>query len=277
MCLRTFLPVTTLEILTVTLYVPIVYRVTCNVYLAFSIMVVLAVRRIGQGKSTHRATIINFHKLPNFFGVAVYSFMCQHSLPSIITPVVNKKRINFVLLLDFIGVSLFYVLLVLTAVFAFKVKDLNDLYTLSFSEDVPVVLEYFLELFPVFTLTTNFPIIAITLRENLKTLFLKENKYYGLFVRAYLFPLLTVCPPIIIAFATDNVGLLVSITGTYAGAVIQYVIPVMLVFYGRRYIRERVGRYCNKNISPFRHQFWIWLIIVWYTICTVFVTVDKFI
>lgn len=234
-------------------------------------------RKIGRGRGTHHANVFNFHKLPNFFGVAVYSFMCQHSLPSIITPVINKKRINFVVLLDFIAVSSFYALLVMTAVFAFAETNIRDLYTLSFTtKDAPDVLRYFLELFPVFTLTTNFPIIGITLRENLKTLFLKEDRYYGLFVRKFLFPLLTVCPPIIIAFATDDVGFLVSITGTYAGAVIQYVIPVLLVFYGRRCILERLGFYRNKNRSPFRNSFWIFLIIVWYVVCLVFVTVDKF-
>lgn len=239
-------------------------------------MVALAIRKISRGNATHRATIFDIHKLPNFFGVAIYSFMCQHSLPSIITPVINKKRINFVVLLDFLAVSGFYALLVLTAVFAFQTAEIQDLYTLSFTVDIPDVCKYFLELFPVFTLTTNFPIIGITLRENLKTLFLKEDQYYGLFVRRFLFPLLTVTPPIIIAFATDDVGLLVSVTGTYAGAIIQYVIPVLLVFYGRRCILERFGNYRNRNRSPFGHNFWIFLIIVWYVICLVFVTVDKF-
>ncbi len=37
-------------------------------------------------------------------------------------------------------------------------------------------IHYFLSLFPVFTLSTNFPIIAITLRNNLKSLFLTEGK-----------------------------------------------------------------------------------------------------
>ncbi|XP_066934726.1 transmembrane protein 104-like [Clytia hemisphaerica] len=242
---------------------------------AFLCMVSLAVNRVVHKKSTHRAVIFEFNALPNFFGVAVYSFMCHHSLPSIITPVTNKRRILYVLFGDFVAVFFFYMLLVTTAVFAFKVDDLKDLYTLSFT-DAPDVLKYFLELFPTFTLSTNFPIIAITLRENLKNLFLKENKYYGLFVRRFLFPLAVIIPPIIIAFATDDVEMLVSITGTYAGAVIQYVVPVMLVFYGRRSVLAKLGNYINKNRSPFRSQGWVYLIVTWYFVCTVFVTVNKF-
>lgn len=244
-------------------------------WLAFTTMVALAIRRIGKGKATHRAEIFHINALPNFFGVAVYSFMCQHSLPSIITPVINKKRIYLVVLGDFIAVSAFYSLLVITAVFAFNTNDLKDLYTLSFV-DAPEVLKYFLELFPVFTLTTNFPIIGITLRENLKALFLKESRPYGLFVRRFLFPLVTVVPPIIIAFATHDVKLLVSNTGAYAGAIIQYVIPVVLVFYGRRCVMAKLGHYHNRKRSPFRNIGWIYVILFWYVACFIFVTVNKF-
>ena len=238
-------------------------------------MVTLAIVRITKHKSTHRAEIFHINALPNFFGVAVYSFMCQHSLPSIITPMTDKRRVNRVVFADFVSVAAFYMLLVLTAVFAFDLVDLKDLYTLSFT-DAPAFFMYFLELFPVFTLSTNFPIIAITLRENLKTLFLKEGILYGLFIRRFLFPLVTILPPIIIAFATDDVELLVSITGSYAGAVIQYVIPVMLVFYGRRSVLAKLGHYSNENCSPFKNVAWVYVIICWYVICFVFVTVNKF-
>lgn len=240
---------------------------------AFVVMVTLAILRIGKGEGTHRAKIFDVKNLPNFFGVAVYSFMCQHSLPSIITPVVNKTKINTMLLVDFVMVATFYFLLVTTAVFAFD--SIEDLYTLNFEH--PLFFKYFLDLFPVFTLSTNFPIIGITLRENLKTLFLKEGKRYGLFVRSYLFPLLTVIPPIGIAFITYNVELLVSITGSYAGSIIQYVIPVMLVFMGRLYMKKTLGSYANKHRSPFRQRSWIFFVIFWYFCCVIFVTINHII
>jgi len=243
-------------------------------WLAFIVMIVLALIRVGKGESKqHTVKLFNFSSLPNFFGVAVYSFMCQHSLPSIITPVINKKRINLVLLMDFLLVTGFYVLLVITAIFAFAESALADLYTLNFNS--PIYLKYFLELFPVFTLSTNFPIIAITLRENLKTLFLKDNQHYGLFVRRFLFPLVTIIPPIIIAFITTNVEMLVAVTGSYGGSIIQYVVPVMLVFYGRIHIRRAIGSYVNKHCSPFRQRSWIFFVVFWYVLCVIFVTVDH--
>ena len=206
----------------------------------------------------------------------MYSFMCQHSLPSILTPVRNKKHLNVVILWDFVVVALFYTMVVMTAVFAFRADNIADLYTLNFSQ--PLFLRYFLELFPVFTLSTSFPIIGITLRENLKCIFLKadtrENEH-GLFVRRYLFPLLTVIPPIGIAYGTHDVGMLVNFTGAYAGAIIQYIIPVMLVYYGRKSIVNTLGEY-NNNHTLFRHGFWIWFVVGWYLVCFVFVTVNIF-
>ena len=138
-----------------------------------------------------------------------------------------------VLLVDFLLVAAFDTLLVLTAVFAFAeniVEDLLYINTLNYGSS-PVFCKYFLELFPVFTLSTNFPIIVITLSKNLKT-FLKEGKHYGLFVSRYLFPPITVILPVLIAFATKNVEVLVAVTGSYAASIIQYVISVTIVFYG---------------------------------------------
>ena len=81
--------------------------------------------------------------------------------------------------------------------------------------------QMFLLMFPVFTLSTNFPIIAITLRNNLKSLCLRENRRYSFFTSRCLFPLLTIIPPTLVGLATSDVEILVGITGAYAGSFIQ--------------------------------------------------------
>ena len=109
----------------------------------------------------------------------------------------------------------------LPRIFAFD--EISDLYTLNFQPDPDEpwylkVVHYFLSLFPVFTLSTNFPIIAITLRNNLKALFLTEGRMYSWCTRQVVFPLLALVPPIGVAFATNSLEFLVGITGSYAGA-----------------------------------------------------------
>merc|ERR1719228_2827994 len=103
---------------------------------------------------------------------------------------------------DYLLILGFYFLLAFTGIFAFR--DINDLYTLNFqpSSDDSWLLYYlhmFLSLFPVFTLSTNFPIIAITLSNNLKSLFLTEGRMYSYWTRTFLFPLLALAPPTAVA------------------------------------------------------------------------------
>ncbi len=166
-------------------------------WLAFGFMVTLACIRLAKGKIAS-PPVADFTGVPNLFGVCVYSFMCHHSLPSLgkldgyncildafhgwhifaVTPIKKKNRLYTLLLSDYLVILSFYFLLAFTGIFAFE--EINDLYTLNFQPKPgePVYLafiHYFLSLFPVFTLSTNFPIIAITLRNNLKTLFLTEG------------------------------------------------------------------------------------------------------
>eukprot|EP00794_Sanderia_malayensis_P008874 gene8874-9824_t len=240
-------------------------------WLAFLLMISLAFYHIGHEKKKIAPKLFDFSQLPNFFGVSVYSFMCQHSLPSILTPTKRKKRLTGIMSASFLMVTLFYLLLTVTAVFCFPEEKIVDIYTLNFLNAKPVF-AYFLALFPVFTLSTNFPIIAITLRENLKTIFACDSCSCSPLTRRFVFPLLTVVPPIGVAFVTHNVELLVGITGAYAGALIQYVVPVMLVFCGRRVARRHFGVYTNKHRSVFRQRSWIFIVLAWTVACIALVT-----
>ena len=155
------------------------------------------------------------------FGVSVYSFMCQHSLPSLISPITNQRNLTGTLVGVFGTVVLFYGLLVFSAIVRFQPRILtdpaHDVYTLVFSSYPSKFISIFLQLFPVFVLSTNFPIIAITLRNNLRTLGQKfgepdyRNGVTGApsaasstFDRLF-YPTLAIAPPIIIAFFTQQV------------------------------------------------------------------------
>ncbi|CAL4232615.1 unnamed protein product, partial [Meganyctiphanes norvegica] len=118
--------------------------------------------------------------------------------------------------------------------------------------------QMFLLLFPVFTLSTNFPIIAITLRNNLKGLFLRETRRYSFFTSRCLFPLLAIIPPTIIAIITSNVEFLVGITGAYAGSVIQYVVPATLVYQARKSTLLHIGMGVkNPHAAPLQHNLFL--------------------
>ncbi|XP_078510601.1 transmembrane protein 104 [Lissotriton helveticus] len=247
-------------------------------WIAFIIMIILALIRISKGQGQGHPPIAQFSGVRNLFGVCVYSFMCQHSLPSLITPISSKKHLTRLVLLDYILILAFYSLLSFTAIFCFRNDILMDMYTLNFTScDIISVsfIRYFLGLFPVFTISTNFPIIAVTLRNNWKTLFHREGGTYPWVVDRVVFPLITLVPPVLVAFCTHDLESLVGITGAYAGNGIQYIIPAFLVYCSRKDMKLIFSdRVVNKHQSPFRHTFWVWFVLVWALSCLIFVTAN---
>lgn len=64
-----------------------------------------------------------------------------------------------------------------------------------------------------------------------KALFKKTQSFY---INQLLYPTLAILPPIVIAFVTNDLTTLVGVTGSYAGAGVQYVVPATLIYYARR-------------------------------------------
>jgi len=241
-------------------------------WLAFAVMIGLAVKRLTLHGAAGSPKGLVPSGLPALLGACVYSFMCHHSLPGMLAPISNKAKLFSQLALDYAFILLFYLTLSLTAVFAFAVPE--DLYTLNFlpvpgSTIIEEIVSYFLTLFPVFTLTASFPIIAVTLRSNLQAMFSSMTSWT--FQKVFI-PCMTVVPPILIALTTENIEFLVSITGSYAGVAIQYVIPACLVILSRNSVPSDLAEVPNQYSSPFQSPGWPILVIVWAVICLILVT-----
>eukprot|EP00735_Rhodelphis_limneticus_P011629 TRINITY_DN4754_c0_g1::TRINITY_DN4754_c0_g1_i1::g.21288::m.21288 TRINITY_DN4754_c0_g1::TRINITY_DN4754_c0_g1_i1::g.21288 ORF type:complete len:504 (-),score=68.34,sp/Q8NE00/TM104_HUMAN/40.97/2e-108,Aa_trans/PF01490.13/5.1e-15,Trp_Tyr_perm/PF03222.8/8.8e-05,Trp_Tyr_perm/PF03222.8/3.1e+02,ESAG1/PF03238.8/0.35,Reticulon/PF02453.12/1.2e+03,Reticulon/PF02453.12/0.77 TRINITY_DN4754_c0_g1_i1:585-2096(-) len=216
----------------------------------------------GRGRGELCATCVHAHELPTLFGVLIYAFMCHHSLPGIVSPLEDKGGVYRLLAADFATVLTFYLTLTLFALLDFPEGDLEDLYTANFSDYGIRAVGLFLALYPAFTLSTNFPIIAITLINNVRALLHRSdgggtgagtNGVSGVFNRVIL-PFAAIIPPILLAYVTRNVTLLVSITGSYAGVAIQFVTPACLVLCARSRQRHAFGpAVINPFQSPFRH------------------------
>lgn len=259
-------------------------------WLAFITMIALAIKKMHENSSeSHviKPAIFNIKGLPNFFGVCIYAFMCHHSLPSIITPIRNKEKFKHIIVADYLCIMIFYLLLSYTGIFAFGDK-LEDFYTLNFLPEKGQslflkIIDYYLSLFPVFTISASFPIIGITLRNNLKSLYYFIKKIENppaeptRFITLGL-PLITLIPPLIISLITHDLQLLVGITGSYAGVAIQYIIPSCLVYFGRRVaIRHFRRNYKHSYASPFKNKYWVFFVLLWANISVIFVTVNHII
>ena len=253
---------------------------------AFITMVTLSIMRIVDTSATHgNPPIANFSTAPSVFGVSVYAFMCHHSIPSLVSPIKNKSRVTAIMATDYILIALFYLILAFTGIFAFP--NVPDLYTLVFKPDqgstpsLPVeIADYFLALFPVFTLSTNFPIIAITLKKNLETIITDIPIFSTMSptARWLVFPLVAMVPPALVALGTENLGILVTITGAYAGAGIQYVIPCCLVFLARKKL-NKLETDLNMSLqnplaSAFKHSGFLILVLAWSVLAVGLVTAN---
>lgn len=248
---------------------------------AFTIMITIAVTMLFVHGSQGTPKLAYFAGLPGLIGASVYSFMSHHSLPSLVAPFANKDHVIRQLALDYTLICFFYILLAITGTFAFA--ELFDLYTLNFAPSnlnlegglFMEIIEYFLGLFPVFTLSSSFPIIAITLRNNLKALFsnVLATDYQNTIVKRLVFPTLAIVPPIILSLLTHNVSVLVAFTGSFAGVAVQYIIPVTLVWCARSNCARNIESTApNKYASPFKSKFWVIFVIIWSFLCFILVS-----
>ena len=205
--------------------------------------------------------------------------MCHHSIPSIIAPIRSKNKLKSLFAYDYICIALFYLLLSLTAVFTFS--SFEDLYTLNFRPQtnctahsdvkVPKALSYFIVLFPVFTLSSSFPIIGITLRNNLETI-LKTCVRIQRKQRIILVICLLLLP-CTVSIITENINFLVGFTGSYAGVAVQYVIPALLVYNARRQAQLKLRRpIVFENQSLFQNKYWVFGVLLWAWLAVIVIT-----
>ncbi|KAF4139947.1 Transmembrane amino acid transporter protein [Phytophthora infestans] len=275
---------------------------------SFGLMIVLAIIGISRGHGRSVADVVSYEKPANiatFFGVCIYSFMCHHSVPGLVAPITDKSKVGTVLASAFMAVLSVYFVLCASATFRFQPEDVDDVYTLNFKNYPVQAFGYFLSLFPVFTLSASFPLICITLRENIRHLATNMNGssapsdaafpsrgLYG-FLETNMYALVALLPPLVVAFFTEDVSMLVGFTGAYAGLGIQWIVPTFLVFCLRRRLATewkqmhpmevavtRPGPPAargNKNrfASPFAHQSWLYMVLAFSVVSVVLITITH--
>ncbi|CAM6108843.1 unnamed protein product [Calypogeia fissa] len=267
------------------------------------LIIVLAFREALKGEHNIREVpVFDARAVPNLFGGAVYSFMCHHSLPSIITPMKDKSRLLKLTSIAFGLVLIIYMLLFVTCLFAFGM-DVLDPITFNFPVKTYGYIGDALVLFPVVTLSSNCPMLLITLRNNLDNLFQliqktrvaqrrvrePELRKDRALQRRVVVTLVAVVPPVFCAFVGEHLGLsvdeLVGYTGAFAGCVIMFIIPATLVYSSRRVLKDKINSThgplksfpeVNTHASPFGGDKWVYAVLLWAVISMTFNAFEKF-
>jgi len=79
-----------------------------------------------------------------------------------------------------------------------------------------------------------------------------------------------------VAFATNSLEFLVGITGSYAGAGIQYVVPAFLVYFSRKKTQQAIGvGVVNHHSSWFKSTLWVIFVQIWALACVCLVTYNH--
>lgn len=233
----------------------------------------------GKGSSWKDLKLFDLGGIETLYGVTIYSFMCHHSLPGIVSPIKDKRNLGVLFSLDFISIFMSYVSLCYVSIFAFgslkneqctefgngRPCQIQELFTYNFKYFSFTPIGYFLALFPVFTLSSNFPLIAMTLRGNILTLF-KDVKFIQKMhwlPQRILFSSIATLPPVILIFFFMDITKLASLTGGFAGLGIQFIFPAIMVFQARRKMKQvfRKKDIKNPHASWFKSFIWIEVIV----------------
>eukprot|EP00656_Telonema_subtile_P025520 TRINITY_DN27584_c0_g1_i3.p1 TRINITY_DN27584_c0_g1~~TRINITY_DN27584_c0_g1_i3.p1 ORF type:complete len:469 (+),score=111.80 TRINITY_DN27584_c0_g1_i3:129-1535(+) len=214
------------------------------------------------------------------FGNAVLTFNCHHSIPGLVCPVrpQGQLKVVFRTLLTFCCFSL--ALLCVLAMMAFKNAhgdcpsepgppcEINKLYNLNFSSYHVKFLAKLLDAYPVL-MVALYPLLSITLRNNLLALLENVGTQLDPVMRQNLFTLTATLPMLLFAYAKPDIAKVTSITGAYFGCCIMYLIPAFLAMKSQAQLAKFEGVVENPHRSEFG-KVWQYVLIVWGLVCILF-------
>ena len=156
-------------------------------FAAFIVMIITCIIQICvSGPIQHERTIFNSYwsGFGTMFAHSAFSSLVQHQIPGMIEPVKgHKKYVHFAIMSALSVSSVFYLLVSVICAYTFNSQVQNPV-TLNWSNYtgrnggwgggkeiwIGYIIKYFIMLFPVFNLTSTFPLQANTLGANLMNL-----------------------------------------------------------------------------------------------------------
>ncbi|KIH59754.1 hypothetical protein ANCDUO_10004 [Ancylostoma duodenale] len=182
---------------------------TLSRWSAFTLMILLASTQMMANGAATIPPAANIHGFGSLFGVAVYAFMCHHSIPSLVTPMRASEQESLL-------------------------------------ED----------------------------EEEHDTRTRRANR--PLEVSDVVIPVLVVGLPTIISLLTDDVLMLATVTGSYPGVGVQFLIPCLLVMRARTYAKGVLNFPVPKKFaSPFQSKYWPYAIFLWAAVAIAMATVNT--
>ena len=242
-------------------------------------MIVLSSIWLGHGKGTGRPNAFptDFSQVSNFVGVVALAFMCHTGAAQAVTPIRDKTRLYILFGGTYVLVYIFFMTFTFIAMFA--LSDLQMMYSLNFvpprcTYPIPHItdikfFQYFIALYPVFTIGSNAPVSAIIFRNNMK-ICVRGDKPMHWIIERLVFPTIVLTAPFIVAMCTNNIQVVVGLTGGFLGVVMQYVLPACFVLCGRDVVAKEVGDIRNPLRNPWGSPVFCYVTLAWSCLCEIF-------
>eukprot|EP00929_Paragymnodinium_shiwhaense_P010261 TRINITY_DN11483_c0_g1_i1.p1 TRINITY_DN11483_c0_g1~~TRINITY_DN11483_c0_g1_i1.p1 ORF type:complete len:503 (-),score=80.87 TRINITY_DN11483_c0_g1_i1:266-1774(-) len=206
------------------------------------------VTKMERSQKWREMPLWNIGGLPTLFGNAAFTFMIHHSIPGVVYPMKKHTQANKAIGWTYAVAYVMYIVLCLFALWSFgdiQYKSCHNqpshpckvqpLFNLNFASADFQWAAKFIVGYPCLVISV-FPLVAITLRNNLKALCgVKDDRASGgRDWRNLGFTLAAVVPPFTVALFTRDVQVVMTYVGGYFGLMLMFLVPALLVRYARR-------------------------------------------
>eukprot|EP01134_Creolimax_fragrantissima_P001889 CFRG1889T1 len=239
---------------------------------AFFVMVITLIIKLSFDSKEEVADrveeigLFDFNRFAMGFGPCMLAITCQYNIPDAIQPLTDKhqaRRVTFIAL--FTSVVLYYVLGVLGAL-AFE--HVNPLVTLNWNDytacgggwdkcplnHTAIVVQLIVMLFPVVNVTSAYPMVSITLGDNMMGLLPHElSEKFGSSNIKTISRLLCLVPPLVLATFFKKIEIIFTLSGMF-GFVLSLILPCSLQLVSIDYCVEKFGT-LQSSVTPYTVQF----------------------
>jgi len=185
--------------------------------------------------------------LPSLFGNAAFTFMIHHSIPGLVFPLRRHQASHRAIACTYVFSYGLYLALCGLALLSFgdvtweecentpsHPCEIHGLFNTNFSSADYQWAAKFVVLYPILVVSV-FPLVAITLRNNLKAFCgWPSTASSSLDVHNLLFTLLAIGPPFAVATITRDVQVVMKYVGCYFGLGLMFLVPSLIFLYSRR-------------------------------------------
>ncbi|EKE37547.1 amino acid transporter, putative [Entamoeba nuttalli P19] len=213
---------------------------------SFTVMIITCIIQVAvDGPLTNERNVFDFYW--NGFGTVfthtAFAFVVQHTIPSIISPVKGEKRkVNLPIISALSIASVFYALIAVICSYTFNGKVLTPV-TLNWSTYTgrnggwgegkelwfAYIIKYLILFFPVFNLTSSFPILSNTLAMNIENLFPHRYVLNHPKKCKYISRALAIFPPFILTCFIDSLEIIFDFAGIIA-FFLAFTLPCLFIF-----------------------------------------------